>query len=99
MRDDLVKQVVDAIFERVDERIGKKINNTNIELTSQGVVKAVSSDGKSATVDVGFTTTEYLPNYSGSTLTVGSVVKIYYDKPDMRDAYIGVRLTNKEATT
>ena len=97
MIDDLLKQIVDAIFERIDERIKKKINNTNIELTSQGIVSAISDDGKNATVDVGFTTTEYLPNYSGSALAVGSVVKIYYDKPDMRDAYIGVRLSNKEA--
>lgn len=98
MKDDLIKQVVDAILERIYETSRKQINNTNIELTSQGIITALSDDGNSATVDVGFTTTEYLPNYSGSTLAVGSVVKIYYDKPDMRDAYIGVRLTNKEAT-
>lgn len=94
--EELVKQFVDAIFERVSRQIGKQINNTNIEFSSMGVVDAVSTDGTTATVNLGYTTTDYIPNLSGDTVVKGSVVKIFYDKTDMRNAYIGVRFTNKE---
>ena len=97
MNDKLVKQVVDALFERVNQLIIKKINNTNVELSSIGIITEVSSDNTLAKVDVGFAITDDIPNCSGETLAEGCVVKIYYDKPDMQDAYIGVRLKYKEA--
>lgn len=95
--EELMKQLVDAIFEKVNHQIEQKINNTNVEFSSMGIVTVVSESGTTAKVNLGYTTTDYIPNLSGSELVKGSVVKIFYDKTDMRNAYIGVRFTNKEA--
>lgn len=94
--EELIKQFVDVVFERVGKQISKQLNNTNIEFSSLGVVKTVFSDESSAIVDLGYVVTDKIPNLSGEELVEGAVVKVFYDKNDMRNAYIGVRFKNKE---
>ena len=97
MSDEIINKFVDTLFQKVSTQINNQINTANIEFCSMGIVVSISEDNANAKVDLGFTTTDFIPNLSGDSLAVGSVVKVFYDDNTLRNAYVGLRLINKEA--
>ena len=100
--DDKLQSLVDVVYDKVLAQIRLELNDSNVEFCCTGVVKSVDTTNNKATVDVGFCTTELIKNLTNKTLTTtnttnetlttGDTVKIFYDKYDMRNAYIGLKI-------
>ena len=93
-------ELVDIIYQRIEEKFSKQLNSANVEFSYEGIVRNPvqvkdSNDNitgtTSADVELAFNTLSSLPNLSGSTLYDGNKVKIFYDKSNMSNAYIGVK--------
>lgn len=84
-----VDTVIDELFEKFKQEMLKYIKKSNIELNATGVIKY---ENGALIVDLGNTTipVDDLPNASGVILSENHKVKVFYNNPDMRDAYIGV---------
>ena len=89
--DDKLQSLVDVIYDKVLAQIRLELNDSNVEFCCTGVVASVDTTNNKATVDIGFCITENIPNLSDKTLSVNNVVKVFYDKYDMRNAYIGLK--------
>lgn len=96
----LLDELVDIIYQRIEEKFSKQLNSANVEFSYEGIVRnpvqTTDSSGNvtgttSADVELAFNTLSSLPNLSGSTLYDGNKVKIFYDKSNMSNAYIGVK--------
>jgi len=81
-----------VIGEIVRDEFAQLMRKENIEKCYNGVVKSVSIDNKTATVELSFMTTEYIPNLTGKTLSIGNHVKIFSEMFTLGDAYIGVQM-------
>lgn len=91
IKEELLNQLVEVIYKRIEERIISQIYKANVELNAEGIVKEISSNNKSAIIETAFARTDHIPNLTGDTLTVNNKVKIFYNRRDMSDAYIGVK--------
>lgn len=81
---------VDNLFKLIDSRI-QKIMSKSSHINSE-IAQVLNTDGKSATVKILATNTEYvLPNYSGSDIKVGDTVYVYWKGGFLspQSAYIG----------
>ena len=96
----LLDELVDVIYQRIEEKFSKQLNSANVEFSYEGVVRNPvqvkdSNDNitstTSADVELAFNTLTSLPNLSGSILADGNKVKIFYNKSNMSGAYIGVK--------
>lgn len=96
----LIDELVDVIYQRIEEKFNKQLNAANVEFSYEGIVKnpinITDSNGNvisttSADVELAFNTLTSLPNLSGSILIDGDKVKIFYNKSNMSNAYIGVK--------
>lgn len=93
----LLDELVDIIYQRVEEKFSKQLNLANVEFSYEGVVRnpVNTQDGNgntittSADVELAFNTLTALPNLSGNILSNGDKVKIFYNKSNMSGAYIG----------
>lgn len=96
----LLDELVDIIYQRIEEKFNKQLNSANVEFSYEGIVRnpvqTTDSSGNvigttSADVELAFNTLTSLPNLSGSILAEGNKVKIFYNKSNMSNAYIGVK--------
>ena len=96
----LLNELVDIIYQRIEEKFSKQLNAANVEFSYEGIVRnpVNTDDGNgnvvattSADVELVFNTLTSLPNLSGSILADGDKVKIFYNKSNMSGAYIGVK--------
>ena len=86
---DKIDKLVDIIYKKVMERVRSELNLTNMEFYDYGMV--VSSEDSGTIVKLPFCTTDKIPNLSGvADLINGQRVKVFYDRTDMRGAYVGV---------
>lgn len=94
----VLDELIDEIYKRIEQKFAKQLNTANVEYAFNGVVKAIipedatTPDKITAIVDIGSSTTTYIPNRSGETIAVNDVVKVYSDRSNMVGAYIGVKL-------
>ena len=85
-----IEELVELIYQRIEENFDKKINNSNVEMTWTGIVLSFNSTANTANVSLPFgETLENIPNLSGTTLNQGQKVKVYADKLNMINAYVG----------
>lgn len=96
----LLNELVDVIYQRIEEKFSKQLNQANVEFSYEGVVRnpvnVTDSNSNvvattSADVELAFNTLTSLSNLSGSILADGDKVKIFYNKSNMSGAYIGVK--------
>ena len=90
---------VDNLFKLIDSRI-QKIMSKSSHINSE-IAQVLNTDGKSATVKILATNTEYvLANYSGSDIKVGDTVYVYWKGGFLsnQNAYIGAALTTGGST-
>jgi hypothetical protein len=90
---DKLLEFKNSIIQEVLKEVKYYIDNSTIEKTNTGIVKSVSVDNSTATIDIDFMTTDMLPNKTGETLAIGDKVKIFSDTKTLVDAYIGVLLS------
>ena len=97
---ELMDKFINAVYNSIKRGTQKEINDTNIEFNAVGVVTETTDikdengnvlSTESAVVDIGFVVTDSIRNLSGEKLIAGDAVKIFYDKRDMRNAYIGIK--------
>lgn len=90
--------LIDEIFKRVEEKFAKQLNIANVEYAFKGIVKetkipeGAEPNEITATVDIGSSTTTFIPNRSGEPIVQGDAVKVFSDRSNMVGAYIGVKL-------
>lgn len=106
---DILNNLAEAMMRMVERIFKKELNNANIEYAYKGIVTDIRTedttvDGKvitvttAAKVDIGDSTTDYIPNYTGRNLKIGDMVKVFSNKRDMVGAYIGVRMEKLTAS-
>ena len=94
----VLDELIDEIYKRIEQKFAKQLNTANVEYAFSGVVKAIiptdatEPDQITAVVDIGSSTTTYIPNRSGEMIAVNDTVKVYSDRSNMVGAYIGVKL-------
>lgn len=97
----LLDELIDEIYKRIEQKFAKQLNTANVEYAFNGIVTAINPselpegatpDTITAIVDIGSSTTSYIPNRSGEIIAVGDTVKVYSDRSNMVGAYIGVKL-------
>lgn len=84
--------MVELFREIARDEFAQLMKKENIEKCYNGVVKSVSSDNKTATVELSFMTTGLIPNLTGKTLSIGNHVKLFSEMITLGDAYIGVQM-------
>lgn len=88
----LAENVARKILEVMKKTANKTINTSNVELYHNGIITVAPTDETIyATVSLSFGSTIRVPNRSGETLAVGDRVKVYSDKQNLADAYIGTK--------
>ena len=92
---DTLDEFIDAIYTRIEEKFSKQLNAANVEYAFSGIVTVADNKKKIATVDIGSSTIEDIPNHTGEDLLVDDTVKVFSDKRNMVGAYIGVKLASK----
>ena len=96
----VLQEFIAALARMVERKISSDLNNANIEYAFKGIVTDYNSETNTAVVDIGESTTDYIPNLTGEeTLSVGDTVKVFSDKRNMVGAYIGVKLAAYTETT
>lgn len=94
----VLDELIDEIYKRIEQKFAKQLNTANVEYAFNGIVTDVNTDANTAIVDIGSSTTTYIPNRTGveigvdGGLNVGDAVKVYSDRSNMVGAYIGVKL-------
>ena len=86
LADAVAKKILDAMKKTAD----KTINTSNVEVYHNGVVTDASNDN-AIVVALSFGSTITVPNLSGQTLAAKDRVKVYSDKQNLADAYIGLK--------
>ena len=88
------KNLADAvalkILDIMKKTADKTINSSNVEVYHNGIVRDVYDDG-TAHVELSFGSFLTISNLSGQALTVNDRVKIYSDKQNSANAYIGLK--------
>ncbi len=92
-------ELIQALNEQMKKTFSKQLNIANVEYAFKGIVLQIDTTNNTATVDIGTSTTDYLPNKTGydvgtedTNLKVGDTVKVFSDRTNMVNAYIGVKL-------
>ena len=94
----VLDELIDEIYKRIEQKFAKQLNTANVEYAFKGIVTAINApedatpDQIMATVDIGTSTTDYIPNRSGEAIAINDMVKVYADRSNMVGAYIGVKL-------
>ncbi len=90
--------LIDEIFKKIEQKFAKQLNIANVEYAFKGIVTEINADKNTAVVDIGSSTTTYIPNRTGEEigveggLNIGDSVKVFSDRSNMVGAYIGVKL-------
>lgn len=106
---DILNNLAEAMTHMVERIFKKELNNANIEYAYKGIVTDIKTETTTvnkedivvvvaAEVDIGDSTTDYIPNYTGRNLKIGDMVKVFSNKRDMVGAYIGVRMEKLTAS-
>lgn len=92
-------ELIQALNEQMQKTFSKQLNLANVEYAFKGIVVQIDTTNNTAIVDIGTSTTDYLPNKTGydvgtedTNLKVGDTVKVFSDRTNMVNAYIGVKL-------
>ncbi len=91
----VLDELIDVIYQRIEQKFAKQLNTSNVEYAYSGIVLGVDDAGL-VNVDIGLSTTGYIPNRSGETLKKGDTVKVFTDRTNMVGAYIGVLIAPKQ---
>lgn len=86
----LADAVVTKILDAMKKTANKTINTSNVEVYHNGIVTD-ASDKNNIVVSLSFGSSITVPNLSGQTLEADDRVKIYSDKQNLADAYIGLK--------
>lgn len=96
----VLDELIDALTERMSKSFSKQLNTANVEYAFNGVILDINTTDNTAVVDIGSSTTDYIPNKTGfvvgtedTNLKIGDTVKVFSDKRNMVGAYIGVKLS------
>ena len=88
----LANSVALKILNVMKKTASRTINSSNVEIFYNGIVTVAPTDSNiNATVELSFGTTITVPNRSGETLAVGDAVRIYSEKQNLVNAYIGIK--------
>lgn len=103
---ELIDLLVEEVYKRIEERISKGINDSNVELSSYAIVTAVNNNssinvsfGKYTKEDDVDNSIKDVPNHSGETLAVGDKVKVFYENNNLKNIYVGVLDSKGSAPT
>ena len=77
INENLINELVDIIYQKIEAKFNKNINQNNIEFYSEGIVKSVNNDAKTAVIQLSFCDTDELPNLTGDSLSIGDKVKVF----------------------
>lgn len=86
----LADAVVSKILDAMKKTANKTINSSNVEVYHNGIVTD-ASDNSNIVVSLSFGGTVEVPNLSGKTLTKGNSVRVYSEKQNLANAYIGLK--------
>lgn len=96
----VLDEFIDVIYKRIEQKFAKQLNIANVEYAFTGIVTTIDTNNNTAIVDIGSSTTDYIPNLTGfavgteaTNLKIGDTVKVFSDKSNMVGAYIGVKLS------
>ena len=88
----LADTVALKILDVIKKTTSKTINSSNVEVYHNGVVSALPDENNTNyKVTLSFGTTIDVPNLSQQTIKVNDRVKVYSDKQNLADAYIGLK--------
>lgn len=84
-------ELVEVLYKKIEEKFNKKLNESSVEFTSDGIVVASSevAHGSTTQVQLAFVTTHLIPNLTGQPIKNGQKVRVFYSKNNLSDAYIG----------
>lgn len=98
--DSVLDEFIDILYKRMEQKFSKQLNTANVEYSFSGVIKEIDISTNKAVVDIGHSITDYIPNNTGvalgtneNNLKVGDVVKVYSDRKNIANSYIGVKLS------
>ena len=86
----LADAVASKILDAMKRTANKTINSSNVEVYHNGIVTD-ASDKSNIVVSLSFGGTVEAPNLSGETLTEGNSVRVYSEKQNLANAYIGLK--------
>lgn len=86
----LADAVASKILDAMKRTANKTINSSNVEVYHNGIVTD-ASDKSNIVVSLSFGGTITVPNLSGKTLAVGNSVRVYSEKQNLANAYIGLK--------
>lgn len=86
----LADSVASKILDAMKRTANKTINSSNVEVYHNGIVTD-ASDNSNIVVSLSFGGTVEVPNLSGKTLTEGNSVRVYSEKQNLANAYIGLK--------
>lgn len=87
----LLDELVEIIYQRIEEKFKKQLTNSNVEFSYDGIVRSIDSVNNTANIELGFGVVENLPNLTGDTISVNDKVRIFYNKSNLGTGYIGVK--------
>ena len=88
----LVDDIANKILDLMKKTASKTINTANVEVYHNGIVKSDTIEkNTSGEVDLSIGVSLTIPNLSRVSLTKGDRVKVYSDKQNLADAYIGLK--------
>lgn len=96
----VLDELIDVIYKRIEQKFAKQLNSANVEYAFAGIITEINTSNNTAVVDIGSSTTDYIPNLTGfsvgtedTNLKIGDTVKVFSDRNNMVGAYIGVKLS------
>ena len=96
----VLDELIDVIYKRIEQKFAKQLNSANVEYAFSGIITEINTSDNTAVVDIGSSTTDYIPNLTGfvvgteeTNLKIGDTVKVFSDRSNMVGAYIGVKLS------
>lgn len=87
----LIDELVEIIYQKIEDKFKKMLNNSNTEFSYNAYVTSRNNSEKIATVKGQFGELT-LPNSTGQDLSINDRVKVYSDKGNMVGAYIGTKI-------
>lgn len=93
INESVINELVDVIYERIEQKFAKQLNTSNVEFCKYGIIKEINTSNNTANVEINFSESGFIPNNTGLTLgtslVVGDKVKVFYDNNNMKNLYIG----------
>ena len=91
----LLNELIEIIYQRIEEKFKKQLNNSNIEFSYDGIVRCGDSEsvphGATTNVELAFGALRAVQNLSGVALSNNDKVRIFYNKNNVGKSYIGVK--------